>query len=99
MSINYVLENYFGRNDIRSFEYFKDPVLEPLQIIWEKYHHSITYIDRCRNTEEKIKQSQLMSGNLPTEKSHMLGGFLGHTTGSYNTMMINQEVFEKDREI
>lgn len=42
--INSILENYLGRNELRPNDFFVKPELEPLQMIWEKYHHSINYL-------------------------------------------------------
>ena len=39
--INNVMENYFSRQDIKPVNYLLEHELEPLQQIWEKYHHIV----------------------------------------------------------
>jgi hypothetical protein len=52
------MENYIGRNDLRANDYFIQPGLEPLLAIWEKFHHSISYLI---NAQEKVSHSQVVS--------------------------------------
>jgi len=57
-TINSIIENYLGRNDLRPNDYFIQPNLEPLLIIWEKFHHSISYLITA---QEKVRQSQIVN--------------------------------------
>lgn len=56
-TINTIMENYLGRTEIRANDYFMQPGMEPLLHIWEKYHHSITYMIAA---QDKIRQSQFL---------------------------------------
>lgn len=44
--INNIMENYFNRNNIRAADFFEDNDVEPLQIIWEQFHHTLQIYDR-----------------------------------------------------
>jgi hypothetical protein len=97
-TINHVLENYFGANDISSSQYFLDIALEPLKIIWEKYHHPVNYIDQCKNTHEKIRQSQILLNTNPNEKYYQsLNHFNIGGVSMGNLGPVSQEIAEKDK--